>query len=58
MFGLAEDVDMSLEGPPMPRDMNIHLKVNNDDNSDDRGWKLERTLRPQNYASLRDGILN
>ena len=52
MFGLAEEIDMSLEEPPLPRTMNVRVKVNDDDGSDERGWKLEQTLRSQNVMVL------
>ena len=52
MFGLAEEIDMSLEEPPLPRTMNVRVKVNDDDGSDERGWKLEQTLRSQNVMAL------
>ena len=58
MFGLAEDVDMSLEQLSLPREMSIRIKVAEEDELDGRDWKLERRLRPQNFASLADEILD
>lgn len=52
MFGLAEEIDMSLEEPPLPRNINVQIRVSDDDGADARGWRLERTLRAQNVSAL------
>ena len=52
MFGLAEEIDMSLKEPPLPRNINVQIKVSDDDGADARGWRLERTLRPENVSAL------
>jgi hypothetical protein len=52
MFGLAEEIDMSLEEPPLPRNINVQIGVSDDDGADARGWRLERTLRAQNVSAL------
>ena len=58
MLGLAEEIDMSIEEPSLPREMSIRIKVVEEDELDGRDWKLERRLRPQNFASLANEILD
>ncbi len=58
MFGLAEEVDMSIEQPSLPRQMSVRIKVTEEDELDARDWKFERGLRPQNFASLANEILD
>ena len=58
MLGLAEEIDMSLEEPPLPRNIHLQVKVNDDEGMDGRGWKLDQTLRPQNASALEIEIAN
>ncbi|GIT68354.1 MAG: hypothetical protein Ct9H300mP26_0410 [Acidimicrobiales bacterium] len=58
MLGLAEEVDMSIEEPSLPREVSIRIKVAEEDELDGRNWKLERRLRPQNFAPLANEILD
>ena len=58
MLGLAEDVDMSVNQPSFPREMNIRTKIDEENELDGRGWKFEQRLRPENFASLAEEIVN
>jgi hypothetical protein len=58
MFGLAEEVDMSIEQPSLPRQMSVRIEAAEEDELDARDWKLERKLRPQNFSALANELLN
>jgi hypothetical protein len=49
---------MSIEQPSLPREMSIRINAAEEDELDARDWKLERRLRPQNFASLANEILD
>tara|TARA_B100001778_G_scaffold33230_1_gene24052 strand:- start:2109 stop:2282 length:174 start_codon:yes stop_codon:yes gene_type:complete len=51
MDGLAENIDMSLEEPILPRSITVRARED-DLEADERGWTIEDNLRPRNASLL------